>query len=115
MFPSSGIIVFMNLMSILVVERLGGSFLITFLVTFFIHSRQQFFFSLARTEEHSLFLLDKARNTSALIGQNHRLNMELGLQILFGLHVTRSAQLRARNPATPLRIWARMRGALLVS
>ena len=47
-------------------------------------------------------------------GRNHRLNMELDLQNLFGLHVTCSLWLRPRNPLFP-RICAYIRGALLVS
>jgi hypothetical protein len=53
---------------------------------------------------------------------NHRLNMELDLQSSFGLHVTRCAQLfslvvipQLPPPPHPPRIWAHIRGALLVT
>jgi hypothetical protein len=51
--------------------------------------------------------------------RNHRLNMEVDLQSLFGFRVTWCAQLYIGwDPATPPippRIWTRIWGALLVS
>jgi hypothetical protein len=42
---------------------------------------------------------------------NLRLNMELGLQSLFGLHVhSCTFWLKPRNPPPPPRIWAHIRG-----
>jgi hypothetical protein len=47
-------------------------------------------------------------NTKRLFATNHKLNMELDLQSLFGLNVHSSTHwLRPRNP--PPRIWAHMR------
>jgi len=75
-----------------------------------------------KTHENSLtlFLIKVLRYFPATIAHpaehfDHRLNMELDLQSLFGLHVTWCAQLtqlthwlRPRNP--PPRLWAHVRG-----